>query len=145
MDYSANLTLPSGDTNKDIESVRDLLFGNPSANNLNRVAQASPIEISESPFESVDSEEIKQLNSKIQSLETQLHRFEAQVWSEFHSKSQKQSDDISGLKQELMNRIDHAFSALANQSADGTELGTFLIDLGMKIQKRQPNNSAAHN
>ncbi len=74
------------------------------------------------------------MNEKINAQEDRVLRFESKIWNELHTRTKKQTDELTSLINELLNRIEAELTSLGRKSADRKEIGDLLIDMGLKIQ-----------
>jgi hypothetical protein len=82
-------------------------------------------------------------SEKLNSIEERFHKFETIIWSEMHSLSRKQHQEMSDMKLDLLKRIEDEVSQVNDTTADLTKLGEFLIDLGLKIQPEKRSVSTS--
>jgi len=82
------------------------------------------------------------MNEKINAQEDRVLRFESKIWNELHTRTKKQTDELTSLINELLNRIEAELTSLGSKSADRMEIGDLLIDMGLKIQTEKDFHKA---
>ena len=158
-----NTIVPESEENQNdsLEAVRDLLFGKTGTLGTGEPLLISPSDKAEKEDGDGGEEEavateimvkehskpqkranrespgVKRVEERMARLEEKLEQLESTFLDEIEECIKRNGEDISNVRAEILEKLNEELLAVANNASDRAELSDFLIDLGLRIQPDQ--------